>query len=124
MAHPGCGLPACQPRMGRRQNSAMTARSSLRRGAWGARAALRQARAQCDVAAAGLSPALGGSASVRRNPGAGSDGNSFAMGPAASWELDLFGARRSGVDAGDATAAASVASLGATCRRRSPLKWQ
>lgn len=77
-----------------------------------AQAALRQARAQRDVAAAALSPSLGGSASARRNPGAGSDGNSFAAGLDASWELDLFGVNRRAVDAGDATAAASLAGLG------------
>jgi outer membrane protein, multidrug efflux system len=77
-----------------------------------AQAALRQARAQRDVSAASLAPSVGSSASARRNPGAGSDGNTFAAGLDASWELDLFGANRRGVDAGDATAAASAASLG------------
>jgi len=77
-----------------------------------AQATLRQARAQRDVSAASLSPTVGSSASARRNPGAGSDGNTFQAGLDASWELDLFGAKRSGVDAADASASASAASLG------------
>jgi multidrug efflux system outer membrane protein len=77
-----------------------------------AQAALRQVRAQRDLAAAALSPTLGSSASVRRNPGAGGNGNTFQAGLDAGWELDVFGANRSVVDAGDAAAIASVASLG------------
>ena len=77
-----------------------------------AKAALRQARAQRDVSAASLSPNVGSSASARRNPSAGSNGNTFQAGLDASWELDLFGGNRRGVDAADATASASAASLG------------
>ena len=47
-----------------------------------------------------------------RNPSAGSNGNTFQAGLDASWELDLFGGNRRGVDAADATASASAASLG------------
>lgn len=77
-----------------------------------AQAALRQARAQRNVSAAALSPTLGSSASAQRNPGSGSSGNTFQAGLDAGWELDVFGANRSAVDAGDAVATASVASLG------------
>ncbi|MEO8546454.1 MAG: efflux transporter outer membrane subunit, partial [Burkholderiaceae bacterium] len=77
-----------------------------------AQAALRQARAQREVSAASLSPSVGSSASARRNPAGGSNGNTFQAGLDASWELDLFGANRRAVDAANATASASAASLG------------
>jgi NodT family efflux transporter outer membrane factor (OMF) lipoprotein len=79
----------------------------------GAQAALRQARALRDVAAAALRPALNGSASAQRGKsGNNSAVNSFQVGLDASWELDVFGAVRSAVQAGDAAARASAASLG------------
>jgi multidrug efflux system outer membrane protein len=85
----------------------------------GAQAALRQARALRDVAAAALFPTLGSSASAQRssraNPasaGGRSTTNSFQAGLDAAWELDIFGAARSGLRAGEATARASAASLG------------
>jgi outer membrane protein TolC len=79
----------------------------------GAQAALLQARALRDVAAAGLLPALGVSGSAQRNTSrtAGS-GNHFQAGFDASWEPDIFGARKSAVDTADALARASAASLG------------
>jgi NodT family efflux transporter outer membrane factor (OMF) lipoprotein len=77
-----------------------------------AQAALQQARAARDVAAAALAPTLSGSASAQRARNNNNTGNSFSVGLDAGWELDLFGARRSGVDAGDATVRASQASLG------------
>lgn len=77
-----------------------------------AQAALRQARALRDVAAAGLGPTLGGSASAQRSLAGGQDaGSSFQLGLDAHWELDIFGARRSALDASDASARASQASL-------------
>jgi outer membrane protein TolC len=79
----------------------------------GAQAALLQARALRDVAAAGLSPTLGTSASTQRSQGtAASNGNLFQAGLDASWELDIFGARRSARSAADADARASAATLG------------
>ncbi len=81
----------------------------------GAQAALRQARALRDVAAAGLLPALGSSASAQRSTSGGlasNANNSFRAGLDASWEVDVFGANRSALDASDATARASAASLG------------
>jgi len=79
----------------------------------GAQAALRQARALRDVAAAALLPAVGGSASGRHGTAGGkSTGNAFNAGLDASWELDVFGVNRSALDASDAAARASAASLG------------
>ena len=80
-----------------------------------AQAALRQARALRDVAAAGLAPVVGSSASAQRSKSAGnSPGNSFNVGLDASWELDVFGANRSAANASQATAQASAATLGNT----------
>jgi outer membrane protein, multidrug efflux system len=78
----------------------------------GAQAALQQARALRDVAAAGLLPTLGSSASAQRSRSGDVSGNSFRAGLDANWELDVFGANRSAVNAADATALASAASLG------------
>jgi outer membrane protein, multidrug efflux system len=78
-----------------------------------AEAALRQARAQRDIAAAGLSPTLDASASAQRGVAGGrSTGNAFKVGLDASWELDVFGASRSALQASEADARASAASLG------------
>jgi NodT family efflux transporter outer membrane factor (OMF) lipoprotein len=77
-----------------------------------AQAALQQARATRDAAAAGLSPSLSGSASAQRARRANDTNNNFNAGLDAGWELDLFGANRSNVRAGDATVRASLASLG------------
>ena len=78
-----------------------------------AQAALRQARALRDVAAAALLPALSSSASVQRSrSGGNSAGNSFRAGLDASWEPDIFGGNRSALDASEATARAREATLG------------
>ena len=78
-----------------------------------ARAALRQARALRDVAAAGLLPTVGSSASAQHSTAGGdSVGNNFRAGLDASWELDIFGTNRSALNASDAAARASAASLG------------
>lgn len=85
----------------------------------GAEAALRQARALRDVAAAALFPTLGSSASVQRTSstsaaaaGGRSAINEFRTGLDANWELDIFGANRSALTAGEASVRASAASLG------------
>ena len=79
----------------------------------GAQAALRQARALRDVAAAKLLPALNGSASAQRNTTGGNNASKhFATGVDATWELDLFGVNRDGLAASEAAAQASAASLG------------
>ena len=79
----------------------------------GAQAALRQARALRDVTAAALLPSVDGSASAQHGTvGGDSLGNTFRVGLDASWELDIFGANRSALQASDATAQATSANLG------------
>jgi multidrug efflux system outer membrane protein len=78
-----------------------------------AQAALRQARALRDATAAGLLPAVGGSASAQRGTAGGhSTGSVYRAGLDASWEIDVFGANRSALDTSEATARASAANLG------------
>ncbi len=89
--------------------SALQANTSVQ----AAMAALRQAQALRDVAAASLWPTLGGAASAQQGTAGGhGTGSNFKLGLDAEWGIDVFGARRAGVDAGDASAAASEASLG------------
>ncbi len=77
-----------------------------------AQAALLQARALRDVAAAGLSPGVTGSASAQRSKaGDAGTGNAFNAGFDASWEPDVFGGNRSALRAGEASVQASAASL-------------
>ena len=99
------------PVLGQLVAQSLDANTSVR----GARAALVQARALRDVTAAGLSPALGSSASAQRGrPTGGQTGNSFAVGLDASWESDVFGGNRAALDGSEADAAASAANLGDT----------
>ncbi len=78
-----------------------------------AQAALRQARASRDLAAAGLLPAVGASASAGHGTtGRHDSSTSYRAGFDASWELDVFGGNRSALAAGEAAASASAASLG------------
>jgi NodT family efflux transporter outer membrane factor (OMF) lipoprotein len=78
-----------------------------------AQAVLRQARALRDVAAAGLRPTLGASASAGRSKVGRADAvNTISAGMDARWELDIFGAQRSALAATEATLRASAASLG------------
>ncbi|WP_036595803.1 efflux transporter outer membrane subunit [Ottowia thiooxydans] len=75
-------------------------------------AALRQSRALVDVAAAGLSPTVKGSSSAQRTRTYSQGGSSsFGLGVDASWEPDLFGGLKAGVDAAKADARASEMSL-------------
>lgn len=76
-----------------------------------AQTALQQARAQVDVQSAGLLPSVGASASAQRSRASNSTGNSFQAGFDASWEPDVFGRVRSGVNASEADARAAEASL-------------
>lgn len=77
-----------------------------------AQAALLQARALRDVAAAGLLPGVSASASAQRSKaGDAGAGNVFNAGFDASWEPDVFGGKRSTLRAGEAGAQASAASL-------------
>ena len=72
-----------------------------------AAARIKQSRAQRNAEAASLFPSLGGSASANNSAskGDGADRNtdsSYAAGLNASWEVDLFGKRRSSVEAASA----------------------
>lgn len=78
-----------------------------------AQAALRQSRALARVQSARLGPAVDASAAAQRSrSGSSPAGNSFRAGIDASWELDLFGAKRSASNAAEFDAQASAASLG------------
>jgi multidrug efflux system outer membrane protein len=78
-----------------------------------AQATLLQARALRDVKSAGLGPTLNTSASAQRSKSGGSEaGNSFQAGFDASWEPDVFGGKRSALNATEADVQAAVASLG------------
>lgn len=75
-------------------------------------AALRQARAQRGVSAAGLWPSLGSSLSAQRSsPAGGRTSDQFQAGLDASWELDLFGGTRAGVAAAEADVLTAEATL-------------
>ena len=79
----------------------------------GAQAALRQARALRDAAAGGLWPTVGASVSAQRSRAGGNpSSNAFNLGLDASWELDVFGAKRNAVNSAQALAQASSATLG------------
>jgi outer membrane protein, multidrug efflux system len=107
-------LTAWWQRFGDPLMSELVARALLSNTSVGsAQAALRQAQALRDVAAAALLPTVGASASAQRGTAGGdSTGNRFQAGLDAQWVPDIFGARRGGLDAADAVAAASAASLG------------
>ncbi len=97
------------PLLARLVAQALRANTSVR----GAEAALREARAQRDVSAAALLPTVGATASAQRGRSGGQvTGNAYKAGLDASWELDIFGANRSALDASEASARASAASLG------------
>lgn len=77
-----------------------------------AQGALQQARALRDVKAAALLPGVSSSGSAQRSKSAGNEAsNSFRASLDASWEPDLFGGQRSGLNASEAEALASEASL-------------
>jgi NodT family efflux transporter outer membrane factor (OMF) lipoprotein len=77
-----------------------------------ARAAVTQARAQRDVQRAGLRPVADASASAQRTrSGNSGTGNVFQAGLDASWEIDVFGGRRSAVEAAEADVRTAQAEL-------------
>ena len=80
-----------------------------------ARARLRAARATTAQAEAALWPSVGvyGSATRSAGDGRGATG-SYGLGFDAGWEIDLFGGLRRGVEAAEADAQSSAATLGAT----------
>ncbi len=88
-------------------SEALAANTSVR----SAQAALQQSRALVDVQTAGTLPRLGVSGSAQRSRASGSTGNSFSAGFDASWEPDVFGRLRAGVNASEADARAAQASL-------------
>jgi NodT family efflux transporter outer membrane factor (OMF) lipoprotein len=97
------------PLLGNLVAQAMQANTSVK----SAEAALRQARALRDVATAALLPKVGTTATAQRSKSGDSDAiNRFNAGLDASWEIDVFGAKRSALNASTATARASAASLG------------
>lgn len=77
-----------------------------------AQAALQQSRAQRDVTLAGDSVRVGGSASAQRSQvGDGAAGNTFRAGFDASWEPDVFDARRQTQLASEADVRAAQAAV-------------
>jgi NodT family efflux transporter outer membrane factor (OMF) lipoprotein len=77
-----------------------------------AQAVLRQARAQRDVTAAGLLPAVNAGASASRSKTGHNDPvNSWTAALDASWEPDVFGGTGAGVAAADADARSAMLSL-------------
>ena len=89
-------------------DQALQANTSIR----SAQAALQQARALRDVRVANSRPSLSLSGSAQRSQTENFDAsNNFRAGLDASWELDVFGAVRSGINASEADALAAQASL-------------
>jgi len=94
---------------------ALTTNTDLR----SAQARLREVRARRDLALANLAPTIGGSANASRNrsseeAGSGRTTELYRAGLDASWEADLFGGRRRGIEAAQADFEASAANLQAT----------
>jgi len=76
-----------------------------------AQAALAQARALRDAAASALWPSLDGSASAQGSRNEGKSAHSYQLGLDARWAPDVFGNRRSALNASEANAQALNASL-------------
>lgn len=81
-----------------------------------AQAKLREARARRDLSRAGLSPSVNASGSASRSDGSrgtgsGATRNLFSAGFDASWEPDIFGGTRRGVEAAEADLQASGETL-------------
>ena len=87
---------------------ALQANTSVR----SAKAALQQSRALRDVQHAGLLPNVSASASAQRSKSNDNEAsNSFSVGLDASWEPDIFGGKRSALNATEADTLAAQASL-------------
>lgn len=96
------------PLLGTLVTQALQANTSIR----GAQAALKQSRALRDVRSAGLLPGVSASGSAQRSQSGSEDGsNSFRAGLDASWEPDIFGGKRSALNATGAEAQAAEATL-------------
>ena len=81
-----------------------------------AQARLREARARRTVASAGLFPGVEASIDARRSKssaetGTGSTRNTYSAGFDASWEIDVFGGTRRGIEAAEADLQSSEAGL-------------
>ena len=77
-----------------------------------AEAALREARARSRVAGADLQPSLSASGSANRSSASGGPGHTlYSAGFDASWEADLFGGTRRGIEAAQADYEATRAKL-------------
>src|SRR5450830_1033279 len=77
-----------------------------------AQAALQQARALRDVRTAGMLPGVNASGSAQRSKSGNNDAsNSFSAGLDASWEPDIFGGKRSALNASEADAQAAQTTL-------------
>jgi NodT family efflux transporter outer membrane factor (OMF) lipoprotein len=105
------GDPALSDLVGR----ALAANTDLR----SAQAKLREARARRDLARANLAPTITGSAGASRSRGSEEAGSGrttelYQAGLDASWEADLFGARRRGIEAAQADLEAIAADLQST----------
>ncbi len=99
------------PLLARLVSQALQANTTVR----SAQAALQQARALRDVSAARLAPTVNAAGSAQRSRSGGNEaGKLFKAGFDASWEPDVFGARRSALNASEADAQAAQASLAET----------
>ncbi|MDP2448123.1 efflux transporter outer membrane subunit [Polaromonas sp.] len=99
------------PLLARLVTQALQANTTVR----SAQAALQQARALRDVSSARLAPIVNAAGSAQRSKSGGNEaGNLFKAGFDASWEPDVFGARRSALNATEADAQAAQASLAET----------
>lgn len=77
-----------------------------------AQAALQQARALRDVKTAGMLPGVSASTSAERRQSGSQDGsNNFQIGLDASWEPDIFGGKRSALNAAQADTLAAQVTL-------------
>ncbi|MHB8947831.1 MAG: efflux transporter outer membrane subunit [Rhodoferax sp.] len=96
------------PQLSTLVTQALAANTSIR----SAQAALQQSRALRDVKAAGMLPGVGASGSAGRSKSGDNEaGNSFRAGLDASWEPDIFGGKRSALNASEADAQAAETTL-------------
>lgn len=92
------------PQLSTLVKQALQANTSIR----SAQAALQQSRALRDVRSAGMLPGVGASGSAGRSKSGDNDAsNSFRAGMDASWEPDIFGGKRSALNASEADAQAA-----------------
>jgi NodT family efflux transporter outer membrane factor (OMF) lipoprotein len=97
------------PQLTRLIEGAFTANNSIS----AARATLRQAYALRDISRAALSPLANFSASAQRSVAGSSSYSTYATTLNGTWDLDIFGARQSALNASNAGAQSNAATLGA-----------